>query len=159
MSLINTLSPAFLKQGVSVQRLIHATPTAVFDLLADPHRHQEIDGSGTVRGAVQGPHRVTLGSRFGMHMKAGLGYQMTNTVIEFELDRRIAWQAEPTVAVGRLLAGGRIWRYELEPVTGGTMVTETWDISQERIPLIVRGLRGVTERSMSRTLERMEQVL
>ena len=32
---------------------------------------------------------------------------------------------------GAKLGGGRIWRYELEPVDGGTLVRETWDISQE----------------------------
>ena len=34
----------------------------------------------------------SLGSTFGMSMKLGVPYSMTNTVIEFEPDRRIAWQ-------------------------------------------------------------------
>jgi len=44
-----------------------------------------------------------------------------NTVIEFEQDRRIAWQ---TTMLGGLV-GGRIWRYELSPTDGGTLVRET----------------------------------
>ncbi len=152
-------TPSFLKQGVSVEKVVHATPEAVFDLLADPRRHQEIDGSGTVRAAVEGPTRLSAGAEFGMNMKAGLGYQMTNTVVEFEENRRIAWQAKPTAGIGQAFAGGRIWRYELEPVVGGTKVTETWDISQEKIPLIVRPLRSLTRRNMTKTLERLEQVL
>ncbi len=56
---------------------------------------------------------------------------MTNTVIEFEQDRRIAWQTVLAGPLGRFL-GGRIWRYELEPVEGGTKVTESWDLSQDK---------------------------
>ena len=33
---------------VTVQRLIPAPAAAIFDLLADPSRHPQIDGSGTV---------------------------------------------------------------------------------------------------------------
>ena len=45
---------------------------------------------------------------------------------------------------GAKLGGGRIWRYELEPVDGGTLVRETWDISQEAglsKPLVGPGAR------------------
>lgn len=51
-----------------------------------------------------------------------LPYRTTNTVIEYEPDRRIAWQ---TYGVGGL-AGGRTWRDELAPTDGGTLVRETW---------------------------------
>ena len=64
-----------------------------------------------------------------MSMKMGVPYSMVNTVVEFEENRRIAWQTRPD-RFGQLV-GGRIWRYELEPVDGGTLVRETWDISQE----------------------------
>ena len=59
-----------------------------------------------------------------MSMKLGVPYTMSNTVIEFEPDRRIAWQTTLSGPLGRFV-GGRIWRYELEAVDGGTMVTET----------------------------------
>ena len=60
-----------------------------------------------------------MGSTFGMSMKVGIPYSMTNTVVEFEENRRIAW--EPRLS-GKIFHrfGGRIWRYELEPVDGGT---------------------------------------
>ena len=89
-------------------------------------------------------------------MKAGAAYSMTNTVVEFEEGRRIAWQPRPTSSLAARLAGGRIWRYELEPVEGGTRVRETWDTSQERIPLLLRPLAGITRRNMAKTLERLE---
>jgi uncharacterized protein YndB with AHSA1/START domain len=145
---------------VRVERVVPAPPERVFDVLADPRRHREIDGSGTVRdAAVDGPARLSLGAVFGMHMRAGAPYSMTNTVVEFEEGRRIAWQPRPTNAVAAKAIGGRIWRYELEPVDGGTRVRETWDISQERVPPLLLPLRPLTRLSMDRTLARLEERL
>ena len=91
------------------ERLIAAPPEAIWALVADPRRHHEIDGSGTVRDAKNMPERLELGSKFGMSMKLGLPYSMVSEVIEFEPDRRIAWQTFPP-GPGRYLLGGRIWR-------------------------------------------------
>ena len=145
----------------SVERVIAAPPEKIFDLLADPSRHREIDGSGTVRDAKTGSERVALGSKFGMSMKMGIPYSMTNTVIEFEENRRIAWKTEPSVSWGAKFGGGRIWRYELEPVDGGTLVRESWDISQEAglsKPLVARGRKHTVE-NMEKTLARIEELV
>jgi uncharacterized protein YndB with AHSA1/START domain len=141
---------------VSVERIIPAPPEKIFDLLANPSRHREIDGSGTVRDPEQS-ERLKLGSVFDMKMKFGVPYTMRNTVVEFEEGRRIAWQPRPK----RFKKfGGRIWRYELEPVADGTKVRETWDISQET------GMKGVvakggkhTATAMEKTLERIEEIV
>ncbi len=151
--------PDVLSNGVSVERFVKAPPEEVFDLLADPSRHREIDGSGTLRDAVGGPTRLSLGSRFGMDMKAVAPYRMVNEVVEFEQNRRIAWQARPDSNWAATAIGGRIWRYELEPRDGGTLVRETWDIRQERIPPLVWGLRGLTRLSMERTMDRIEKLV
>ena len=148
-----------LSNGVSVERFVKAPAEQVFAVLADPSRHREIDGSGTLRDAKGGSTRLALGSRFGMNMKAGAPYVMVNEVVEFEADRRIAWQARPDRALFAKAIGGRIWRYELEPRDGGTLVRETWDISQERLPPLVWGLRGLTRVSMNRTMDRLEELL
>ena len=148
----------------TVERLINAPAAAIFDLLADPSRHQEIDGSGTVKGVPggakdAGPQRLALGSTFGMSMKMGVGYTMENTVVEFEENARIAWQPRPTQTVMAWFVGGRIWRYQLVPAAGGTLVRESWDISQEKQPWAVRSLRSKTIDSMTKTLERIAQVV
>ena len=142
---------------VSVERVVPASPQEVFAVLADPRRHRDIDGSGTLRETVDGPPRLFRGARFGMRMQLGGGYSMTNTVVEFEEGRRIAWQPRPTSRVAALAIGGRIWRYELEPVDGGTLVRETWDIRSERFPLPLVAARSATRRAMTRTLERLEE--
>ncbi len=143
----------------TVERLIPAEASAIFDLVADASRHQDIDGSGSVRGAKGGSSRLSLGSKFGMSMKIGLPYSMVNEVVEFEADRLIAWQ---TRGPGPLkIIGGRIWRYELEPTDGGTLVKETWDISQES-KLSKAGAamqRGRAVKGMTATLARIEELL
>ncbi len=147
------------KDVVSVERVIPVEASKIFDLLADPSRHREIDGSGTVRDSSEGSSRLSLGAKFGMSMKAGIGYSMENTIIEFEQDRRITWQTRPPNRFIGMLVGGRIWRYELQPVDGGTLVRESWDITQEQVKAMVRPLAGKTKISMEKTLERIEQVV
>lgn len=114
---------------VAVTRIIGAPAGQIFALLADPSQHPLIDGSGTVR-AVQpdGPQRLGLGTRFGMSMKIGAPYKIVNTVVEYEQDRLIAW---------RHFYGHR-WRWQLSPLDGGrTEVTETFDWSTARAPLLI----------------------
>ena len=146
---------------ISVSRVIPAPPEPIFDLLADPSRHAEIDGSGTVQGARSGTRRLALGDSFGMSMRMGVAYSTRNVVVTFEENRRIAWQtlAAPPIS---LVLTGRVWRYELEPVAGGTKVTETWDISSEAAvsrPLVRAFMSSSTRAAMERTLERIEAVV
>ncbi len=140
-------------RNVSASARIDAPPAAVFDLLADPRRHAEIDGSGSVRGVAGGPQRLSLGARFGMDMKQGAPYRVTNRVVEFEEGRLIAWRH----------AGLHRWRYELTPDDGGTRVTETWDVSRYPTPAywVLSALRfpQKTRAAIEGTLARLQQVL
>jgi uncharacterized protein YndB with AHSA1/START domain len=144
---------------VTTERTINAAPDAIFDLLADASRHPDIDGSGTVKKAKEEARRLGLGDKFGMSMHMGIGYSMVSTVIEFEENRRIAWQSSISGPLGRFV-GGRIWRYELEPVEGGTLVRESWDISQDhQRSFLKRGkLPASTKSNMDKTLVRIEEL-
>lgn len=53
---------------VRVERLIDAAPETIFDVLTDPRRHTELEGSGMVHGAAQAPDRLHLGEEFHMDM-------------------------------------------------------------------------------------------
>ena len=144
---------------ISVERVIPAPPEKIFDLLADPDRHHDIDGSGTVRDAKDSPERLSLGATFGMSMKLGVSYSMVSTVVEFDENRRIAWQTRGPGKLGSRF-GGRIWRYELEPVDGGTLVRETWDVSQEKTKgMTKRFAAGKTGKNMEATLARIEELV
>jgi uncharacterized protein YndB with AHSA1/START domain len=144
----------------TVERLIPSPPEPIFDLIADPARHPEIDGSGSVKGVKTGSERLGLGSKFGMSMKVGLPYSMVSTVVEYEENRRLAWQTRGPTAIGKYF-GGRIWRYELEPVEGGTLVRESWDISHESAATkpLMRFARAETCKAMAATLERIEAIV
>jgi hypothetical protein len=129
-----------------------AAPAAhIFDILADPNRHQEIDGSGTVRAAVPGaPKRLSMGAKFGISMKLGAPYKITNEVIEFEEDRIIAWRH-----IGR-----HVWRYELVPSEDGnsTRVTESFDGRTARLPfaLVLMGAPKRNATAIEKSLKRMQ---
>ena len=113
---------------INDSRVVPAPAGEIFALLADPARHPEIDGSGTVRQLLSDPGPMQLGSEFTMAMKLfGRSYKMTNTVVEFEENRLIAWRHW----------GRHRWRYQLEPVEGGTLVTETADYSRTRFRQLV----------------------
>lgn len=135
---------------VSVDQIVHASPEAIFDLLADPRQHPVFDGSGTVR-KTQGvtPHRLSLGAKFGMDMKLGIPYKITNEVVEFAEGKQIAWRH----------FGGHVWRYILEPVDGGTKVTEQFDYANSRSKLFLKvtGAIAKNEKAMNNTLKNLEK--
>jgi uncharacterized protein YndB with AHSA1/START domain len=146
----------------TVERVINATPEAIFALLTDPSRHHDIDGSGTVNTAKNTPARVKLGDEFGMDMKRGLSYSTHNVVVEFDDNRCIAWEHTTGGLLGSILGEGARWRYELEPAGDGTRVRETWDISRVRFFKPVLRLdrsRKDTRTSMEKTLEKIEKLL
>ena len=135
---------------ISRSAVVPAPPQQVFDLLADPKMHSVIDGSGTVKGPGAGaPERLSKDARFGMSMKHGVPYKMTNTVSEFEEPKLIAWHH----------VGGHVWRYELEPVDGGahTKVTETFDGRTSKFPpaLLIAGYQRTHKKSIDQTLQRL----
>lgn len=147
---------------VTVEKRIKASPEAIFSLLADAAGHPKFDGSGTVKQAKPGaPDRLELGSKFGMSMKLGISYSTVNTVVEFEQNRRIAWQTNSSGMFSRFLAG-RIWRYELEPSDDGTtLVRESWDLSQDHQKMFLKlgPVPKKTAADMSRSLDRIEELV
>jgi hypothetical protein len=147
----------------TVERKIAASPEAIFDVLADPAKHSLIDGSGMLQGAADGAaaDRLSLGSTFGMGMKMGVTYSTVNTVVEFEENRRIAWQTGPKGKLEPYVAG-RIWRYELEPQDGRTLVRESWDITKDhqRVLLHLGDIYSrKTRRDMELTLARLDTLV
>jgi hypothetical protein len=85
-----------------------------------------------------------------MDMKLGGAYKITNTVVEFEEGRRIAWRH----------FNGHIWRYTFEPVAGGTEVTEQWDARKvwNRIVLRLMGFPQRNRAGIRGTLQRLDEL-
>lgn len=145
---------------VSTERFMHVPAPTIFDVIADPRRHPDFDGSGSVILArLDAPPRLFLGAKFAMDMKRGLRYGMASTVTEFDENRRIAWAPKPASGTGARFFG-RVWRYELEPAEGGTLVRETWDISHEPFRLLLRYMSGVRFRKdMVKSLILLERLV
>jgi hypothetical protein len=114
-----------------VQRTIPADPAAVFRVLRDPQGHVAIDSSGMLMDADGGPVGA-VGDTFVVHMDRealndyplGL-YDVTVEIVTYEQDREIAWtilgQIKPQI--------GHVYGYRLEPIDGGTLVTQYYDWS------------------------------
>ena len=129
-----------MSDDIRVSRRIAAPAASIFDVLADPARHLEIDGSDMLRGAAPGGPITSVGDVFVMRMyfvEHG-DYEMRNHVVDFERDRRIAW--EPRPGVGHPDEHARDdhgwhhrWAYALVPDgPAATVVTEIYDCS--RVP-------------------------
>jgi hypothetical protein len=120
-------------KAISRSVQVSAPAATLFDIIADPHRHSEIDGSGTVRDVdkcpVKGPHRLSVGDKFTVGMTMyGLPYKITSKATTIEENRVVEWE-HPM---------GHRWRWELAEVgPGATKVTETFDYSTAKVPLVL----------------------
>jgi uncharacterized protein YndB with AHSA1/START domain len=160
-------------KAVEVSRRIEAPAARIFEILADPRRHMDFDGSDMVRAAVDSRPISDIGDTFSMQMhRLGRDYLMINYVVEFEPDRRIVWEPAPgDVATAGdpskigVPAGYR-WGYTLAPDgEDATIVTEVFDCGPEENGQIlvgdggqwINGSNTVVE-SMAATLERLEKI-
>ena len=143
---MSAVGGADARHAVSETRVIAASRQVLFDLVADPAMHPRIDGSGTVRAqAAGGPSRLGPGVRFGMSMRMGLPYRISNRVVEFEEGSRVAW----------MHMSRAVWRWEFRDVEGGTEVRESFDWSAARSRTMMRRFVPGNIVSMRRSLERL----
>ena len=98
---------------------VHAPAADLFAIVADPHRHHELDGSGTVGDNLRAPQRLVAGARFTTKMTMfGVPYRITSTVTAMKPNELIEWR-HPV---------GHHWRWEFAAITPTiTRVTETFD--------------------------------
>ena len=134
----------------SASIIINAPVSKIFDVIANPQMHPIIDGSNSVRSVIKGPARLTLGSKFGMNMEIGVKYRITNTVVEFEENKLIAWRH----------LGRWIWRYELKEISPTqTVVIESFDgtTTPLNLWLKVRKAYPYTQKAVAKTLVRLKE--
>ncbi|GAA1810813.1 SRPBCC family protein [Nesterenkonia flava] len=135
----------------------------VWALVSNPHRHHELDGSGTVRDRAVGPHVLSEGARFSVHMrKFGLPYRLPLKVTRARAPE--AGTGTGGVVEWRQPTGHR-WRWEMQPINDGeaTVVTETYDATGQN-PLARAVLSAVkvpaeNARNIRASLERLQQLM
>jgi hypothetical protein len=147
-----------MSERFEVERLIAATPAAIFAVLSDPNGHVAIDSSGMLMSA-DGQAAGAVDDTFIVHMDRDalndypLGlYDVTVRIVTFERDREIAWIIEGQLNLGH------VYGYRLEPVEGGTRVTSYYDWSgvdpdwKGVFPVISEGALRATLGILARTV-------
>jgi hypothetical protein len=106
-------------QQISRSVEVAAPAAELYAFAADPRRHHELDGSGTVRDNITMPAELVVGSKFSTSMKVlGVPYRITSTVTALEPNEVVEWR-HPV---------GHRWRWEFESLSPTlTRVTETFD--------------------------------
>jgi hypothetical protein len=156
-------------EPITASRRIGSPAAEIFQILADPVRHRDLDGSGMLQELVSGGTISGVGDVFVMRMYfTELGYyEMNNHVVEYEADRRIGWEPEagrghPNAVpeAERQARWGQRWSFELTPDgPDATIVTEIFDCS--RVPEDERAdidNGNIWVESMARTLERLDEL-
>lgn len=158
---------------VEVSRRIKAPAHLIFEILADPQRHKDFDGSGMLRGALLDKPLSQVGDTFTTQMhRLGDDYLMLNHIVEFAANSRIFWEPAPgdtsraedhdPSKVG--IPAGYRWGYVLTPENPeSTVVTEVFD--QGPLPdslfsdggVWINGANSIHQ-SMTASLELLEKI-
>ena len=84
--------------SITVQRTIDASSQDLFEVLSNPERHAELDGSGFVLSDEKTDRITGTGQVFRMNMSGahmGGDYQTDNTVTGYDKNHLLAWQTAP----------------------------------------------------------------
>ena len=158
-------------ERLEVSRRIEARAELIFEILSNPNRHMDFDGSGMLRGTDHEGSITKVGDSFTMKMhRLGDDYLMLNHIVEFEPPRCIVWEPAPgdtsraedhdPTKVG--IPAGYRWGYILTPDgDDATVVTEVFDggpLSRELFRDGAKWINGVNSllESINASLEKLE---
>ncbi|GAC51020.1 SRPBCC family protein [Gordonia aichiensis] len=143
--------------SVTVERVIDAPADQVFDVLSNPQRHPELDGSGFVRSVDHADRIQEVGEVFTMNMEGahmGGEYKTDNHVTGYAKDKLLAWQTAPAGTE----PPGWEWVWELEAQgPDKTLVRHTYDWSKVTDKDLLKKVSFplVTEEQLEDTLGRL----
>lgn len=150
-----TTTPAI---DIAVSRILPADPQSIWEVLSDLSRMSELSPENTESRWLDAQRGV--GARFrGRNRLGWLRWTTVATVRAWEPGRRLAFETSPP--------SRSRWTYALEPVEGGTRVTESVvkDDPQPAAIRVLQRLAGVSDRhaslrtSMESTLARLERAV
>ncbi|WP_026536307.1 SRPBCC family protein [Arthrobacter sp. H14] len=114
---------------ITATRNIDASADVIFEVLSNPERHAQLDGSGMVQSDEKSDRISGVGQVFTMNMqweKMGGEYKTENHVTGFDENKLLAWQ---TAVQGEEPPGWQ-WVWELTPKgPDSTEVSITYDWS------------------------------
>lgn len=142
---------------VIVERTIDAPVDVVFNILSNPERHHEIDGSGFIRSVDHADRIHEVGQVFTMNMQGnhmGGEYKTDNHVSGYAKDKLLAWQTAPAGTE----PPGWEWLWELESQgPDETLVRHTYDWSKVTDKKLLEKVKFplVTKDQLTNTLGRL----
>ena len=145
-------------QQIQVSGLIEAPVERVFPLLADPDRHPDLDGSGTLRASRTHTVITELGDVFIMdlHTKDHREDQCQSVVTTYVRDRALGWSPGP---VGGDPVGDTV-TFTLEPDgEDRTLVILTYDWSAVTDEQLLAMMPRVSRQDLTRSLDRIAATL
>lgn len=149
VSVFDSIDPAF--KVVSVELGIDAPAATVFELIADPTRQPEWDGSDNLGSAVAGQRVVEVGGSFITTLTKGVDRE--NHIVDFVEGSLIAWK--PSEVGGEPF--GQKWVWELEPTgEGSCLVRHTYDWTELRDPQRLPRAQSTTAASLLASLKRLK---
>lgn len=126
------------EKSITVERTIDAPAAEIFDVLTNPERHTELDGSGFVRSDDKAQRIQAVGDVFTMNMSGdhmGGDYKTDNHVNGYEKDKLVAWKTAPAGTE----PPGWEWVWELTPEgPDRTVVRHTYDWSAVSDPELLK---------------------
>ncbi len=145
--------------SITVQRQIPAAANQVFDILSDPSRHTELDGSGFVQGLEHGDRLTEVGQKFVMNMSGdhmGGDYKTDNIVSAFDENQTIGWKTAPA---GNEPPGWEwVWHLVSEGSDSTTAsLTYDWSNVTDQDLLDKIGFPLVSEQQLDNSLDRLAQ--
>lgn len=146
-----------------VTTVVAAPPADVYAVIADVTRTPELSPEILRCAWLDGATGPAVGARFVARNKAGrMTWNNRPVVVAAEPGREFAF------ARTEAFAGTVEWRYRLEPVDGGTRVTESYEVTRPITPVgwfIIGRLagckdrRGDLQRGMEQTLQRLRAIV
>ncbi|MDN5585756.1 MAG: SRPBCC family protein [Brevibacterium sp.] len=148
-SIFDTIDPTL--KVVSVDAVIAAPASEIFELIADPVRQPEWDGNDNLAKAAQGQRVAGAGSSFITTLTKGIDRE--NHVVDFEEGRLIAWK--PSEVGGEPF--GQKWTWEIE-ATGesSSVVRQTYDWTELRDPRRLPRAQSTTSENLLESLNRLK---
>ncbi len=115
---------------ITASRTIDASAAQLFEVLSNPERHAELDGSGFVISDEKSDRITANGQVFTMNMTGdhmGGDYQTDNHVTGFDPNKMLAWKTAPA----GVEPPGWEWLWQLEAQgPDSTVVSVTYDWSK-----------------------------
>ena len=146
---------------ITVERSINAPSAELFEVLSNPERHVQIDGSGFVKSDEKSDRIQGTGEVFTMNMEGdhmGGEYQTENHVVGYDENKLLAWKTAPA----GVEPPGWQWVWELDSEgSDATLVrlTYDWDAVTDQGLLDKVGFPLVKEGQLEDTLVRLDEAV